>query len=154
MTKGKTVSARVSRDLGASPEQIFDAWLDPETVRMWMQVALGDLGLEPDVRRVEIDAREGGGFVFSDMREGEEAVHWGSYLEIDRPNRLRFSWFTSEEEEREDNSVVTLSVEPVDGRSRATIEHEMSAQWAEYVEQTKSGWDRMLLATEKVLSSH
>ena len=44
-----------------------------------------NLGLAGDMKRVEIDARVGGKFYFSDMRDGTEARHWGTYLELDRP---------------------------------------------------------------------
>ena len=71
-----------------------------------------------DVRRVEIDARVGGKFTLSDMRKKGEAVHWGDYPEIDRPRKLAFTWFTSEEEEN--NAVVTLTIEPLAGGCRAT----------------------------------
>ena len=54
-------------------ERVFDAWLDPDTVRAWMQLLSFGWGAM-DVRRVEIDARVGGRFTFSDMREGQEAV--------------------------------------------------------------------------------
>ena len=80
-----------------------------------------------DIRRIEIDPRVGGKFTFSDMREEGEAVHWGYYLEIDRPRKLVFTWFTSEEEEQENNSVVTLTIEPLANGCRATIVHSTRA---------------------------
>lgn len=145
MTTGKeTVSARVRRHMSVSPERVFDAWLDPEKIRVWMAAALKSAGLAGDIRRVEVDAREGGRFVFSDMRNEGEAVHWGSYLEIIRPQRLVFTWFTSEEDETENLSTVTLTLEPEKEGCIATIIHEMSAEWVDFVERTEAGWGRML----------
>ena len=81
-----TIEAKVRHRFTASPERVFDAWLDVDTVRDWMAMPFGVLGGRPmDVRRVEIDPRAGGRFTFSDMREDGEAVHWGTYLEVDRP---------------------------------------------------------------------
>jgi uncharacterized protein YndB with AHSA1/START domain len=99
---------------------------------------------KPDIRRVEIDARVGGRFTFSDMRAEGEAVHWGEYRQIDRPHKLVFTWWTSEEDEREENSVVTLTIEPADGGCVATIAHEMSDEWREWVAKTRQGWGGML----------
>jgi len=137
------VEAKTVHEFKASAERVFDAWLDPVKVRSW--------GAQPipgmpyiDVRRVEIDARVGGKFTFSDMREEGEAVHWGYYLEIDRPRKLVFTWFTSEEEEQENNSVVTLTVEPLASGCRATIVHSMDERWAEYVKPTETAWAFML----------
>ncbi|YCI06635.1 SRPBCC domain-containing protein (plasmid) [Ensifer sp. D2-11] len=139
----KTVEAKTGHDFKFSPERIFDAWLDPIKVRSWSaRPAPG--APSSDIRRVEIDPRVGGKFVFSDMREDGEAVHWGTYLEIDRPRRLAFSWFTSEEDEQENSSIVTLMIEPLESGCRATITHSMDERWAEWVPQTAKGWAVML----------
>lgn len=139
----KTVEARTVHVFKASAERVFDAWLDPAKVRLWSSQPVPGR-LPADIRRIEIDPRVGGGFTFSDMREDGEAVHWGTYLEIDRPRKLVFTWFTSEEEERENSSLVTLTIEPLDSGCRATIVHSMDERWAEWVKQTEKGWDTML----------
>jgi uncharacterized protein YndB with AHSA1/START domain len=141
------IEAKTVLQLEASSERVFDAWLDPVEVRSWAAQPVP--GKPPvDVRRVEIDARVGGKFTFSDMREEGEAVHWGSYLEIDRPRRLVFTWFTSEEEEQENDSVVTLELEPLAGGCRATVVHRMDGRWADYVKQTENAWASMLRQVE------
>lgn len=150
MTTRETVSARVSRRMDVSAEQVFDAWLDPDKIRIWMSAALKTAGLAGDVRRVELDARPGGRFVFSDMRDEGEAVHWGSYLEMDRPHRLVFTWFTSEDEESQNLSTVTLTLEPDDKGCVATIIHEMSAEWADYIDRVEGGWGRMLAQIDAI----
>jgi uncharacterized protein YndB with AHSA1/START domain len=137
------VEAKTVHEIEAPAERVFDAWLDPLELRSWAAQPVP--GLPPaDVRRVEVDARVGGKFTFSDMREEGEAVHWGYYLEIDRPRRLVFSWFTSEEEEQQNNSVVTLTIEARASGCRATIVHSVDARWADYVEQTANAWALML----------
>ncbi len=148
-----TVAARASRRMAVSPERVFDAWLEPERIRSWMAAALKSAGLAGDVRRVEVDARPGGRFVFSDMRDEGEAIHWGSYLEMERPHRLVFTWFTSEEEETQNLSTVTLTLEADGEGCVATIVHEMSAEWSDYVEQTEGGWGRMLAQIEALSES-
>ena len=140
----ETAEARVAHKFKASPERVFDAWLKPDLVRHWMSAALKGLALSGDVRRVEIEARVGGQFTFSDMREDGEMAHWGTYLEIDRPRKLVFTWFTSDEQEQENSSVVTLTIEPDGDGCVATIVHNMDAKYAEYVPQTEKGWGGML----------
>ena len=145
------VEAKVTYNFKASPERVFDAWLDPSMVRKWMSLASPLLGAM-DVRRIEIDPRVGGRFTFSDMREAGEAVHWGFYREIDRPRRLVFTWFTSPEEEEENTSVVTLTIEPTGDGCVATIVHSMDAQWAEYIKQTERGWHSLLTQIDSFLN--
>ena len=126
-----TIEAKVRHRFTAPSEHVFDAWLDVDTVRDWMAMPFAALGgRRMDVRRVEIDPRVGGRFTFSDMREDGEAVHWGTYLEIDRPERLVFTWFTSEEEEeRHNNSVVTLTIDTDGEGCLAAIVHRMDGKW-------------------------
>lgn len=145
------IHARVSHRFKATAEQVYDAWLDPKQVRVWMAAALKSFGLAGDVRCVEIDARVGGKFRFCDMRDGKEAQHWGSYLELDRPRRIAFTWIVDASEEA-NPSKVTLSIEPETDGCVATIVHEMDAQWIDYVAQTESGWARMLDQIDKLFS--
>jgi uncharacterized protein YndB with AHSA1/START domain len=139
----KTFEAKATHRFRASAERVFDAWLDERTVRQWMAIAVGEMGAF-DVRRVEIEPRVGGRFTFSDMRKDGEAIHWGTYLEIDRPRRLVFTWFTSSEDERENNSTVTLTIERDGDGCVATIVHAMDAKWSDYGERVEKGWGTML----------
>jgi uncharacterized protein YndB with AHSA1/START domain len=145
------VCARVSHRFKAMAEQVYDAWLNPEQAKEWLSAALKSAGLAGEVRRVEIDARVGGGFFFSDMRGGMEARHWGTYLELERPRKIVFTWIVDESEEA-NPSIVTLTIEPESEGCLATIVHEMDAQWAEYIARTENGWARMLKAIEHMLA--
>ena len=139
------VEAKTTHEFTAPAEDVFDAWLDPVKVRSWFA---------EDARTIETDPQVGGKFTFSDMREDGEAVHWGYYKEITRPQKLVFTWFTDDEEKQEDNSVVTLNIEQLADGCRATIIHSMDARWAEWVEQTVKGWASILTAIDSYLSSN
>lgn len=74
---------RVTKRFSVSPERIFDAWLEPKTAGKFLfSTPTGTMV------RVEIDARVGGAFRFTDRRDGEDIDHTGTYVEIDRPKRL------------------------------------------------------------------
>jgi len=146
---GEKIEAKVTHPFRASAERVYDAWLDPERVRLWLAAALKACGLAGDIRRVEIDPRVGGKFFFSDLREGKEARHWGTYLALQRPGKIVFTWITDESEES-NPSQVTVSIVPQAQGCTATIVHEMDAEWKEYVERVESGWLRMLRAIDAV----
>lgn len=146
-----STEAKVIHHFHIPAAKVFDAWLDEDQVRLWMKAALISFGLSGEVRRVEIDPRQGGRFTFSDMREDEVEVHWGTYREIDRPHKLAFSWFTSEEEEKEDNSLVTLRFEEENSGCTVTLTHTMAERYAEYIPQTRRGWKVMLEEIENLL---
>ncbi len=147
-----TVQARVTHRFESSAERIYDAWLDPEKAQHWLKAALTRLDLAGEIRRIEIDARVGGSFFFSDMRDGTETKHWGTYLELERPSKIVFTWITDESEE-DDPSKVTLTLEPAGPGCIATIVHELNAKWAEYIPQTEKGWHSFLGAIDEVLGA-
>ena len=93
-------SLTVKREIAASAEELFDAWLDAESLGTWMRPS----GIRET--RAETDPREGGAFRIVMVRE-EDLLHSGTYLEIDRPNRLRFTWCSAATEHRD--SVVTVT---------------------------------------------
>ena len=146
------IEAKVTHRFRSSADRIYDAWLNPEKARHWMEAALMKCGLAGDVRRIDIDARVGGSFCFSDMRDGVETKHWGTYLELDRPRKIVFTWITDESEEV-DPSRVTLTIEPDGKGCIAAIVHEMDAKWVEFIPRTETGWNLMLEAIDALLGA-
>jgi uncharacterized protein YndB with AHSA1/START domain len=140
--------ARVTHRFDAAAERVYDAWLEPEKIRQWMKAALMEMGLSGELGRIEVEARVGGRFFFSDMREAGEAKHWGTYLELDRPNRIVFTWIVDASQE-DDPSVVTITIAPDGEGCVATLVHEMPSEWASYVEKVEGGWSRMLRAIHR-----
>lgn len=149
-SKQPRIQARAAYRFRAPAERVYDAWLDPAQVRAWMTSSLQSFGLAGDLRRVEIEPRVGGTFCFSDMRNGVEAVHHGSYLELDRPRKIVFTWSVGDKPDP-DPSRVTVTIEPADGGCVGTIVHDMAAEWVDYVARTAAGWTRMLEAIGRLL---
>lgn len=131
------VLVRVTRRYGASAERVFDAFLDPARAgRFLFATPAGQMV------RAEIDARVGGRFNFTDRRDGEDAVHVGEYLEIDRPRRLVFSF--SVDDFATDADRVSIDIVPLDTGCELTLTHEMKPEWAEWADRTSEGWAGIL----------
>lgn len=115
----RAASVRVSRQVGAVPERIFDAWLDAGQARTFL---FADRVW--DAISAKIDARVGGGFSVVRRRDGEDVEYSGQYLEIDRPYRLVFSLFVEKHSLHDDRVMVELA--PVAGQSLLVLTHELS----------------------------
>ncbi|HEX6365436.1 MAG TPA: SRPBCC domain-containing protein [Agromyces sp.] len=115
----ETIGLKVSRQMPATPEEVFDAYTDAEKQKIWFSI----LDEEPGVVEIEVDLRVGG---------TQKAV-WGpdrdtlftevqTFLEIDRPHRLvteSTGWDASGERM---TTHVVVTFEPVDGGTLMTIE--------------------------------
>ena len=100
------LSVNLKKTIKAPIEIVFDAWLDPATLTRFILPGPGMP--QPEV---ENDPREGGRFTIV-MHVGEEKIpHTGTYLTIDRPNKLVFSW---ESPYSTDDSQVSLVFTPLD----------------------------------------
>jgi uncharacterized protein YndB with AHSA1/START domain len=133
----RAASVRVSRQLAASPEQIFNAWLDAGQARAFLLA--GRIG---HVVSSWIDARVGGGFRIVHRRDGETVEYSGEYLEIDRPHRLVFSLFVEKYAQWDDRVIVELA--PVAGQSLLVLTHELSLPNPAQRSRVQRGWARVL----------
>jgi uncharacterized protein YndB with AHSA1/START domain len=126
-------------------DAVYQAWLSPALARRWMAAALESMGLPGDMRTVEIDPRVGGGFRFEDQRGAVLASHWGTYLVLEPPRTISFTWITDPADE-DDPSVVTVQIESLAAGCVATVTQPLRPEWRDYVEQTTRGWSSMLRA--------
>ena len=145
MSAEPNVIVTVTERFEAPAEQVFDAWLDPEQVREWMSVS----GSMKDLSRVRIDPRLGGSFAFVDVREGEKVEHVGTYLELERPRRLAFTWRVKPEEE---SSTVSIDIAAQESGCEATLKHELAPEWAKYADSCEAAWAIMLGGIAQVLA--
>lgn len=140
MTEPQKIALEVRHRYTASPERVFDAWLDPEGARRWLFATEGG-----EIVVAEIDPRVGGGFRFTDRRGDEDVEHVGEYLEIDRPRRLVFRFGVPKYSPDLDR--VTIDVVPADdGGCVLTLRHETAPEW---VEGADAAWSRMLEGIER-----
>ena len=135
MTAETPVTVRVVRRFDASPERVFDAWLDRETAGKFLFATRTGRMV-----RVEIDARIGGKFAFVDRRDGEDVEHIGEYLEIDRPRRLVFTFAVPKFSRQ--STRVSIDIVPDGAGCALTLTH--VGVLPDYANRTEQGWGKIL----------
>jgi uncharacterized protein YndB with AHSA1/START domain len=119
------------RLLPATPQEVFAAWLDPESLREWMcpgALSVGD---------VQIDARVGGAFRILMRGQSGEWLHTGEYREIRPPERLVFTWRSHAT--RWKDSLVTVELSAQGEDTELTLTHELLPD-EEVIRQHTQGW--------------
>lgn len=89
MSTSEIAAFRIERTFAAAPEEVFDAWTNPEVLERWW--AAQPSWTSPGC---EVDLRVGGSYVLR-MRDddtGELHVVGGEYREVQRPQRLVYTW--------------------------------------------------------------
>ncbi len=143
----KTADIRliVEHRFDVAPERVFDAWLDPQSVGCWLFATP-----EGVMNHIEINPRVGGTFIISEYRGDVLAEHFGTYVEIDRPRRIVFS-FTANRQTKP--TLVEIRIMP-DGRGcRLSLTHCIDPQWIDYKEKTKAGWTMILDSLDRCLKN-
>jgi uncharacterized protein YndB with AHSA1/START domain len=74
----------------------------------------------------------------------------GTYLEVQRPRRLVFTWGIAGESV--DESHVAVQIAPLPSGCEVTLTHTLHPQWADFAERTRQGWDFMLGKLEQMLA--
>ena len=115
----ETIGLRMSRQLSATPEEVFDAYTDAEKQKVWFSI----LDEEPGIVEIEVDLRVG----------GKQTSVWGpdrdtlfretqTFLEIDRPHRLVTESSGSDPSGETMTTHVVVTFEPNDGGTLMTVE--------------------------------
>lgn len=144
MTGDFTLTVR--REIAASAEVLFDAWLDADSLGTW---------LKPDgIRetRAETDPREGGEFRIVMVQDEAELLHSGTYREIDRPRRLVFTWSSHATKFRD--SLVTVTFEPSSEGSTVVEIHQVGLPDEESRASHDAGWSGCLRGLDRTFGSH
>lgn len=115
--RGDSPTLTLSRALKASPERLFELWTGPDYIMRWFG------GAETDIARVEVDLRVGGRYlIVMPGDEGPTEVS-GSFLEIERPNRLVYTWTMRGPQIATDETTVTVEFQEAGELTQIELTH-------------------------------
>jgi len=138
------LTVNINKAINAPIETVFDAWLNPETLSNFILPMPGMP--EP---QVENDPKEGGNFTII-MQVGDDKIpHTGKYLEINRPDKLVFTW---ESPFSPDDSTVTLNLSTVDENTTNVELIHVKFINEEARSNHEGGWGNILDALNNIVS--
>jgi uncharacterized protein YndB with AHSA1/START domain len=130
----------VTRTIPASPEEVFDVWIDPKSPGgPWF-------GAERTILNPAVD----GLFYFAVKHEGRTWPHYGRFLRIDRPRDIEYTWVS--EATKGVESVVAVKFESRVNQTEVTLRHS-GVPDDEMGRQHKEGWAWVLsMVAERFVS--
>jgi len=113
MSEGITLVTR--RTIRASAARLFDAWTQPEQLRLWW-------GPRPvTCSGAEVDLRDGGRYRIENMLpDGNRLVIEGEFQIVEAPHKLVYTWRAGEDQ----TSRVTVRFEPRGDATEVIVIHE------------------------------
>ncbi|MFF5171914.1 SRPBCC domain-containing protein [Micromonospora sp. NPDC000089] len=113
-----TIDMRMTRQLPATPAEVFDAYTDAEQQKIWFSI----LDEQPGIVEIEVDLRVG----------GQQTAVWGpspdmlfretqTFVEIDRPHRLVTESTGSSPDGMTMTTRIELTFEENDGGTLMTV---------------------------------
>jgi uncharacterized protein YndB with AHSA1/START domain len=142
MSDEDSVTITAHHRFAVPADRVYDGLLDAATASKFLfRTPTGH------VVQAEIDARVGGRYSLTERRNGEDVVHTGEYLELERPRRIVFSFGVPKYSQAV--STVTFDLVPLGEGCDATLTSTgVPREWAE---RSHEGWSIILRSAEKVL---
>ncbi len=111
----------IKRQFDATREKVFEAWTDPQALKQWF--APSD---EYKTPVAETEPKIGGRYRIEMVdAAGKSHCVVGRYTEVKPPERLVFTWqWEKDEVGTGDNSIVTVELRDLGGRTELTLTHE------------------------------
>ena len=145
MTKGieSTDTIVVQRFFPIARERVFAAWLDPIALAKFMRPRADATAT------AEVDGHVGGRFLIVMRHSGKAVEHSGTYLEIDPPKRLSFTW-KSVNTDSLDTVVMIEFLESGQGTDLVLTHRRLPIA---RIDSHREGWTTIILELERLLSA-
>ncbi len=136
---------RIDRTYDAPAVAVFDAWTNETVLRRWFHAGSDWLTTEATV-----DVRVGGAIrvVMHDPHDELDHGGGGHYTEVDRPNRLAFTWIW-DGEDRE--TLIEIDFEESAGATTVRFTHS-NLRDLESARSHERGWNRCFENLERALA--
>jgi uncharacterized protein YndB with AHSA1/START domain len=143
MSTQTTSTLRLSRIINATRDEVFEAWTNPELMMKWSAPE------GATIPSVTADLTVGGDFKIHMSEESGDHVAYGSYREIDRPNRLVYTWDWENPDNHMGGTLITVEFNAVGDSTEVIMIHELFPT-DEVMEAHNQGWVSCLNRLEAI----
>lgn len=108
----KTIEINLSRNVDATPDEVYDVWLDKTSEGSpWFGVP-----------KVILDEPQVDGLFYTMYQfEGQEIAHYGRFIALEKPRVIQYTWVSEATHGME--SLLTVTLEPKDGKTQVNVNH-------------------------------
>lgn len=141
---------KLSRIFAASRDVIFDAWTSADVIKEWF----GPAGYT--IPEASIDLRPGGAYrIVMLAPDGTEVIHEGVYVDVQRPERLVFTWILENQacegsQDQFTETLVTIEFKDLEDQTELILTHERLPN-QQSREGHKKGWNGSFDCLERTL---
>jgi len=142
------LSVLVTRVIPAPRDKVFAAWIDADTRRKWWFT-----NTDGTPAHCELDPRVGGRYLIRQIGGAEKTIPdvpanyaWemtGEFLEIDRPNRIVFTWNVNHPNAKMTDERVTVEFADANEGTQVSITH-VGMTTEQMRDGTEEGWTQIL----------
>jgi len=141
---GKPTSFSISKTINGDAQRVFDHWLIPVFLEEWM---FGEHTGHDAIDSLDNTVRRGGDFCYKVRSKQQQTAVQGSYLELDIPTRLSFTWLESAEQEpaeavqdHPETCQCAVTFDALDGKTRLKLQVRVPAALSEDKDVLKTRW--------------
>lgn len=142
--EGKTISVTLKHHFDASPQRVYDAWIDPQMASKWLFA--GSTSTAADYL---LDVRVGGEYRITRHGDaGKKYVAVGKYLELEPPRRIVFTFAMPQFAV----DVGTVEVNIAADGDGSLVTFTQHGDRPGYEKGTEHGWNGMFIRLERALA--
>lgn len=158
MEEHSMITLRMIRQFNVQIEKVFHAWLNKEVMKKWL------FTLEETNKLINNDPVKGGSWEIIDHRDGVDYRAIGEYFEINKPNKIVFTFKMPQFSDAADT--ITVCFKEIDNTCEMTFiqdihvpqdEHMTTDKWnelaKEYHDSTEEGWNLMFKGLKELLEN-
>lgn len=136
----------IRRTLAAKPQRVYDALTQPEQLKQWW----GPEGFTTPL--AEMDVKTGGTYRTQMVSpEGNSHFLTGKYLEVQPPERVRYTWVWEQGDLSGVETIVTFELREVPEGTELTLTHELPTDSARTAH--NQGWTSSLNCLDQLFTS-